>query len=131
MEVNQAAVSKKALWAGYICGAAPVLLLLFSAVMKFIKPAPVVLEFERLGYPEKLAIVLGIIELACTVIYMIPRTAVLGAILLTAYLGGAVTTHVRIGDPFFMPIVLGILIWLGLYFRDPRLRSLVPLTKST
>ena len=128
MEVNT--VSKKALWAGYICGAAPVLMLLFSGVMKLIKPAPVVLEFERLGYPEKLAIVLGVIELACTVIYMIPQTAVLGAILLTAYLGGAVTTHVRIGDPFFIPIVLGILIWLGLYFRDPRLRSLVPLTKS-
>lgn len=130
MQSETQTISKKALWAGYICSAVPVLLLLFSAVMKFIKPAPVVLEFERLGYPEKLAIVLGIIELACTVIYMIPRTTVFGAILLTAYLGGAVTTHVRIGDPFFMPIVLGILIWLGLYFRDPRLRTLVPLTKS-
>jgi DoxX-like protein len=127
---NQATVSKKALWAGYICSAAPVLMLLFSGVFTLIKPAPVVVEFGRLGYPEKLAIVIGIIELACTVLYMIPRTAVLGAILLTAYLGGATATHVRIGDPFFIPIVLGILIWLGLYFRDPRLRSLVPLTKS-
>jgi len=128
MEVNT--ISKKALWAGYICSAAPTLMLLFSAVMKLIKPAPVVLEFGRLGYPEKLTIVLGIIELACTVIYMIPRTTVLGAILLTAYLGGATATHVRIGDPFFIPIVLGILVWLGLYFRYQRLRSLVPLTKS-
>jgi DoxX-like protein len=128
--MNQAAVSKGALWAGYICGAAPVLMLLFSGVMKLIKPAPVVVEFGRLGYPEKLTIVLGIIELACTVIYIIPRTAILGAILLTAYLGGATATHVRIGDPFFIPIVLGILIWLGLYFRDPRLRPLMPLTKG-
>ena len=126
---SESTVSKKALWAGYICSAAPTLMLLFSAVMKLIKPAPVVLEFGRLGYPEKLAIVLGVVELACTVLYMIPRTAVLGAILLTAYLGGATATHVRIGDPFFFPIIFGILIWLGLYFRDPRLRSLVPLTK--
>ena len=123
------AVSKKALWAGRIISALPVLMLLFSAVMKLLKPAPVVQEFGRLGYPEKLTIVLGIIELSCTVIYVIPQTAVLGAILLTAYLGGATATHVRVGDPFFIPIVLGILIWLGLYFRDPRLRPLMPLTK--
>lgn len=130
MKSESNTVSKGALWAGYICGAAPVLMLLFSGVMKLLKPAPVVLEFGRLGYPEKLAIVLGIIELGCTVLYMIPRTAVLGAILLTAYLGGATATHVRIGDPFFIPIVLGILIWLGLYFRDIRLRPLMPLTKG-
>lgn len=130
MEVNQAAVSKKALWAGYICSGLVALLLLFSAAMKFLKPAEVVQEFGRLGYPEKLTIVLGIIELACTVIYLIPRTVVLGAILLTAYLGGAVATHLRIGDQFFGPILFGIVIWLGLYFRDPRLRSLVPLTGS-
>jgi uncharacterized membrane protein YphA (DoxX/SURF4 family) len=123
------AVSKKALWAGRIISALPVLMLLLSGVMKLLKPAPVVQEFGRLGYPEKLTIVLGIIELSCTVIYVIPQTAVLGAILLTAYLGGATATHVRIGDPFFIPIVLGILIWLGLYLRDPRLRPLMPLTK--
>jgi len=91
-------------------------MLLFSGVMKLLKPAPVVEEFSRLGYPERLAIVLGIIELGCTVVYVIPRTAVLGAILLTAY-------------PFFFPIIVGILVWLGLYFRDPRLRPLMPLTK--
>jgi uncharacterized membrane protein YphA (DoxX/SURF4 family) len=123
------AVSKKALWAGRIISALPVLMLLLSGVMKLLKPAPVVQEFGRLGYPEKLTIVLGIFELSCTVIYVIPQTAVLGAILLTAYLGGATATHVRIGDPFFIPIVLGILIWLGLYLRDPRLRPLMPLTK--
>lgn len=129
-DVAATVVSKKALWAGRIISALPVLMLLFSAVMKLLKPAPVIEEFGRLGYPEKLAIVLGIVELGCTLIYIIPRTAVLGAILLTAYLGGATTTHVRIGDPFFFPIVFGILIWLGLYLRDPRLRSLVPLTKK-
>ena len=129
-ETATTVISKKALWAGRIISALPVLMLLFSGVMKLLKPAPVVQEFGRLGYPEKLAIVLGIVEIGCTVIYIIPRTAVLGAILLTAYLGGATATHVRIGDPFFFPIVCGILVWLGLYLRDPRLRSLVPLTKK-
>jgi DoxX-like family len=129
-EVHTTVVSKKALWAGRIIGALPVLMLVFSGVMKLLKPPPVVEEFGRLGYPEKLSLALGIIELGCTVIYLIPQTAVLGAILLTAYLGGATTTHLRIGDPFFFPIVLGILIWLGLYLRDLRLRSLVPLTRG-
>jgi hypothetical protein len=128
-EIHPTVVSRKALWAGRIISALPVLMLVFSGVMKLLKPAPVVEEFGRLGYPEKLSLVLGIIELGCTGIYLIPQTAVLGAILLTAYLGGATTTHVRIGDPFFFPIVLGILIWLGLYLREARLRSLVPLTK--
>ena len=128
-ETAATVVSKKALWAGRIISALPVLMLLFSGVMKLLKPAPVVEEFSRLGYPERLAIVLGIIELGCTVVYVIPQTAVLGAILVTAYLGGATATHVRIGDPFFFPIIVGILVWLGLYFRDPRLRPLMPLTK--
>ena len=124
-------VSKKALWAGRILSALPVLMLLFSAVMKLLKPAPVVQEFGRLGYPEKLALIIGIIELACTIVYVIPQTSVLGAILLVAYLGGATVTHVRVGDPFFIPIVLGILLWLGLYLRDPRLRVLLPLTRPS
>lgn len=122
-------ISKKALWAGWIISALPALMLVFSAVMKLLKPAPVLQEFTRLGYQEHHAIVIGIIELACAIIYLIPRTAVLGAILMTAYLGGAVATHVRIGDPFFTPIIPGVLIWLGLYLRDPRLRALVPLRK--
>lgn len=71
--------------------------------------------------------VLGIVELACVVIYLIPQTAVLGAILLTAYLGGATATHVRISDAFFIPIIVGMLIWLGLYLRDGRIRELLPL----
>lgn len=129
-EVSATVVSRKALWAGRIISALPVLMLLFSGVMKLLKPAAVMQEFGRLGYPEKITIALGIVELSCTLIYIIPRTTVLGAILLTAYLGGATATHVRIGDPFFIPIVLGILIWLGLYLRDARLRQLVPLTNK-
>jgi len=122
-------VSKKMLWAGYIVSALPVLMLTMSAVMKFVKPAPVVEGFAHLGWPENLALALGILELVCTILYVIPQTAVLGAILLTGYLGGATATHVRIGDPFFMPIVLGVLVWLGVYLRDGRLRALIPLRR--
>ena len=122
-----APVSKKMLWAGYIVSALPVLLLLFSGVAKFVQPAGMDEEFKRLGWDGVRPTTLGIVELACTIVYIIPRTAVLGAILLAAYLGGATATHVRIGDPFYSPIILGVLLWLGLYLRDPRLRSLVPL----
>ena len=116
-------VSKKVLWAGRITSALPVLMLLFSSVMKFVKPASVVEGFVRLGYPESLAFGIGIVELACTVLYVIPQTSVLGAILLTGYLGGATATHVRIGEPFYMPILLGTLVWAGLFLRDDRLRE--------
>jgi hypothetical protein len=121
-------ISKKSLWAGRIISALPVLLLLLSGVMKLMKPASVVQGFAHFGYPESVIFTLGIIELACTVIYLIPRTSVLGAILLTGYLGGATATNVRIGDPlFFAPAVLGVLVWAGLYLRENRLRALIPL----
>src|SRR5688572_5169699 len=126
-DAQTAPVSKKILWAGYIISGLPVLLLLFSGVMKLVKPAPVVEGFVRLGYPESLALGIGIVELACAIVYVIPQTSVLGAILLTGYLGGATATHVRIGDPFFAPIVLGALVWGGLFLRDTRLRALLPL----
>jgi DoxX-like family len=126
-DTQTASMSKKMLWAGHIISALPVLMLLFSGVMKLAKPAPVVEGFVRLGYPESLAFGIGIVELACAVIYVIPRTSVLGAILLTGYLGGATATHVRIGEPFFMPIILGVLVWGGLFLRDDRLRALIPL----
>jgi hypothetical protein len=119
--------SKKILWAGYVMSALPVLLLLFSGVMKLMKSASLVEGFAHLGYPESLALGLGIVELTCVVVYLIPRTAVLGAILLTGYLGGATATHLRIGEPIIMPIALGILVWGGLYLRDDRLRALIPL----
>ena len=123
-------VSRKALWAGIIIGALPTLMLLFSGVAKLAKPAGVVTEFSRLGYPENVILGIGILEITCTVVYIIPRVSVLGAILLTGYLGGAVATHVRIGDPIFNvlgPVIFGALLWGGLYLRDQRLRALLPL----
>jgi DoxX-like family len=122
-------VSKKMLWAGYSISALPVLMLLFSGVMKLVKPASVVEGFVRLGYPESLALGIGIVELACAALYVIPRTSVLGAILLTGYLGGATATHLRIGEPFFVPVLLGVMVWGGIFFRDARLRALLPLRK--
>jgi hypothetical protein len=106
------------------------MMLLFSGVLKLIKPAPVVDEFARLGYPESLVLGIGLLELACTVIYVVPRTSILGAIVLTGYLGGATATHVRIGDLFFGPIVVGVLVWGGLFLRDDRLRALLPWRSS-
>ena len=95
--------------------------------MKLVKPAALVEEFARLGYPESLALPIGILELACTAVYVIPQTSILGAVLLTGYLGGATATHVRIGDPFFGPVILGVVVWAGLFLRDVRLRALLPL----
>lgn len=121
-----APVSQKMLWAGRITSAMSVLMLLFSGVMKLLKPTPVVEGMARLGYDERLALGLGLLEIACTIVYVMPRTSMLGAILLTGYLGGAVATHVRVGDPFFAPVILGMLIWVGLFLRDARLRALIP-----
>lgn len=128
--VQTGSTSKKALWSGRIVSALPVLMLLFSGVLKLVKPPEVAQEFARLGYAENLALGIGILEIACTVVYIIPRASVLGAILLTGYLGGAIATHVRIGDPLsnvLGPIIFGALIWVGLYLRDVRLRALLPL----
>jgi hypothetical protein len=127
LETQAPPASKKLLWAGRIVSAIPALMLLFSGVMKLAKPDVVVKEFGRLGYGEGHILGIGILEIACTVVYIIPRTSVLGAVLLTAYLGGATATHVRIGDPFYGPVVAAVLVWLGLYLRDARLRALLPL----
>jgi hypothetical protein len=127
-----ALVSKKGLWAGRIISAMPALFLLFDGVAKLVKPAPVVEATVRLGYPESVITGIGIVLLVCTVAYMIPRTSILGAILLTGYLGGATATHVRVGAPLFpvlFPGLLGVLIWGGLFLRDARLRDLIPLRK--
>jgi DoxX-like protein len=126
-DIQTPPVSMKMLRAGYIISALPVLMLLFSGVMKLVQPAPVIEGFVRLGYPENLALGIAIVELAGAAVYAIPRTSVLGAILLTGYLGGATATHVRIADPFFAPIVLGVMVWGGLFFRDARLRAPLPL----
>jgi len=123
-------ISQKALWAGRIVSGLPALFLLVDGVMKLVKPAPVVEGTLRYGFSESVIIPLGILLIACTIISVIPRTAVLGAILLTGYLGGAVVTHVRFGDPWFpilFPVCIGALVWGGLYMRDGRLRALMPL----
>jgi hypothetical protein len=99
----------------------------FGHVMKF---APYVKGTVDVGYAESIIVPLGIVELLCTILYAIPRTTILGAILLTAYFGGATATHVRMGQPFYIPIVFGILVWLALYLRDSRLRTFIPLTAS-
>jgi hypothetical protein len=128
LAAQTAPVSKKQLWAGRIISALPVLLLLFSGVMKLLKPAPVVQGFAHYGYPESLIVVIGILEIACTLVYVIPQTSYLGAILMTAYLGGATASNVRVGDPsYFVTVILGVLVWAGLYLRDPRLRAFLPL----
>jgi DoxX-like protein len=132
---KRASASKMSLWAGIIISALPAIGLLLSSYGKLAKPEPVLTEFSRLGYPESAIFVIGIIELACTVVYLIPRVSVLGAILLTGYLGGVVATHARIGDPFpyifIIPTIFGAFIWGGLYLRDERLRALLPLRKET
>lgn len=130
METHTVPVSKSMRWTGFVLSGLPALFLLVDAVMKLIKPAPVVEATVQLGYPESVILPLGIVLLACTILYLIPRTSGLGAILLTGYLGGAVATHVRVNGgafPILFPVILGVLIWGGLYLRDIRLRALVPL----
>ena len=127
------AVAKKRLWAGRILSFLPALFLLLDGVMKLVKPAFVVEATVRLGYPERVILGIGIALVVCTLIYLIPRTAVLGAILLTGYLGGAVATHVRAETGWFeilFPVVLCTLLWAGLVLRDDRLRTLIPLRNS-
>lgn len=116
--------SKAMVWTGWVLSVLPSLLLLLSGTMKVIKPPDLVKSLEHLGYPESLAVVLGIVEIGSTLIYLFPPTAVLGAILLTGYLGGAVATHARLQEmQFIAPAILGIVIWLGLFFRDSRVRA--------
>ena len=129
-DAQVAPVSRKVFWTGWILTVLPALMLLMSAVMKFAKPAPVVEGFAHLGLPENLAFGLGALELVCTIIYLIPRTAVLGAILLTGYLGGAICTTLRVGDAFIPAVILGVAIWGGLFLREPRLRALIPLRRE-
>ncbi len=133
LESDTARMPKRlTLWAGRILTALPILLMLFSASMKFAGTPQMVDQFvNRFGYAASVAPVLGTVELACVVLYAIPRTAVLGAILLTGFLGGAIATHVRIGDPsFLMPLGLGMVAWAGLYLREERLHALLPLRRG-
>jgi len=126
-------ISNKQLWSGRILSGLPTLFLLFDGVTKLIKPQPVVAATTQLGYPESTIVGMGLTLLVCTILYVIPRTAVLGAVLLTGYLGGAVATHVRVGAPVFnvlFPVVFGILLWAGLWLRDRRLQELLPIRST-
>jgi hypothetical protein len=118
--------NSKLVWAGRIVSALPVLMLVMSAVMKLTQAEGAVKGFAAFGYDPKVLVPLGVVELVCVILYVIPQTAVLGAILLTGYLGGATATHLRVGDPFIAPVIAGVIVWLGIYLRDPRLRALVP-----
>src|SRR5215813_2347859 len=129
-ETQTIPVSKKRLRPGSIISALPAVFLLVDGVMKLVKPEVVVKTTVELGYAETVILPLGVVLLTCTILYLIPQTAVLGAILLTGYLGGAVATQVRAAQGLFgilFPVVLGVLIWGGLVLRDDRLRTLIPL----
>lgn len=131
MRAEPIGVASGALWTGRVMSWLTALFLLVDGAMKIVKPAPIVEATVRLGYPERVIVPLGVVLVVCTLLYLIPRTAVLGAILLTGYLGGAVATHVRAGEPWtsiLFAVVFGVLLWLGLYLRNPTLRLLVPLS---
>ncbi|HZV36667.1 MAG TPA: DoxX family protein [Verrucomicrobiae bacterium] len=124
-EINK--TSKPMLWTGRVLSGLSALFLLMDGVMKLVKPAPVLEATTRLGFPEHALTAIGVVLIVSTILYLIPRTAVLGAILLTGFLGGAVATHVRAGSPAFetlFPVIFGVLIWGGLFLKDASLRAL-------
>jgi hypothetical protein len=132
---NRAAyVSKKSVWAGRIISALVVLLFLFDGVTKVMREAHVLAASAQLGFSERTVVGIGILLLTCTAVYVIPRTSILGAILLTGYLGGATATNLRAGDPLFevlFPVIFGVLVWGGLFLRDEPLHALIPLRTHT
>ena len=126
---------RKMIWTGRGISGLMIAFLLFDSIIHMAKIAVVVEAFARLGWPIDLAIPLGIVELVCIALYLYPRTSILGAILLTGYLGGAVVTHLRVGSSLFgetlFPVYLGVLLWGGLYLRESRLRALMPFWRAS
>jgi DoxX-like family len=120
-------VQTKLMWVGRAISGLLALLFTMSAVMKLMGGTEVTEGMAHMGLPASLRVPLGILEFSCVAIYLIPATSVTGAILLTGYVGGAIVTHLRIGEPVFVQIALGILVWLGLYLREQRLKALIPL----
>ena len=114
-------------WAGWVLTILLSLMLAMGGVMNVTRSQMAVEGLNKYGYPPGVLVPLGVVVLVSVALYLFPRTAVLGAILLTGWLGGAVNTHVRAGEPWFMAVIVGALVWLALYLRDPRLRALVPL----
>jgi hypothetical protein len=129
LDTNTPPASKAGRWASRIFRGLAVAFLVFDATMKLLKVPPVVEAMAHMGFPDDTARPIGVILLACVLLYVVPRTAVLGAVLLTGYLGGAIASHLRLEDPLFshtlFPIYFGVLLWGGLYLRDPRVRALV------
>jgi hypothetical protein len=124
------AASRKSTWIGWVLTVLPCLLFALSAFFKLNPNAEVTKGFSHLGIPASMMMPLAILEITCMVIYLIPPTAVLGAILLTGYLGGAICTHWRVGDPFYAQFGMGVVLWLGIYLREDRLRPLIPIRRS-
>lgn len=124
-----AATGQRARWAGRVISALMMLLLAWGAVLKLFPSPEIAAGTAAMGWQPHHLLPLGVIEVACLVIYLVPRTAVLGAVLWTGYLGGAVATNLRMDAPVLtgvlMPVYVGVLVWLGLYLRDPRVRALV------
>jgi hypothetical protein len=122
--------AKKRSIAGYVLTGLVAAFLTFDTVMKLLQLAPAVQGTTELGYPAGTVVVIGAIELVCLVLYLVPRTSVLGALVLTGYLGGAIATHVRVGSPLpthtLFPIYVALMVWGGLYLRESRLRQLLP-----
>ena len=132
--VQPVRLSKMTLWTGRILSAFAVLFLLMDGLGKVFREPTVVEATTQLGYSPNLVVSLGILALACTVLYVVPQTSTLGAVLLTGFLGGAVASNLRVGSPLFshvlFPVYIGLLVWGGLYLRDAQLRSLLPLRRK-
>ena len=124
--------SKGMLWTGRVLSGLMALFFVLDGVGHVMKPAPVVEAFSRLGYPLSASVGIGLLALVCTAIYVTPKTSVLGAILLTGYMGGAVATHVRAGSTLFetiFPVILGALVWAGIFVRDAQVRKIIPVQR--
>lgn len=126
-------VSTRRIWTGRVLSGLGALFMLFDGVIHILKITPVVDAFAQLGFPLGTSRTLGVIEIICVAIYLLPSTSVLGAILLTGYLGGAIATQVRVGAPLFsttlFPVYVALFLWGGLYFRDERVRNLIPVRR--
>jgi hypothetical protein len=133
LAIKSGSISTKSIWTGRIISTIVVLFMLFDSITKLMMLDAVVRGSAEIGYPSDVIWIIGLILLVCTITYIIPRTSILGAVLLTGYLGGAVASNLRIKAPLFShilaPVYIGVLVWAGLYFRNKQLRGLLPLKK--
>ena len=122
--------SRALFWTGWVLSILAALALLMSGIMKFMPITPETEQgLQHVGWRADQVTTIGIVEILCVIMYLIPQTAVLGAILVTGFMGGAIATHVRVGDPFIVQAIIPVLFWLGLWLREPRLRALLPLRR--